>query len=129
MAEGLTDSKLSKIKVGCMSSFLGREARDQERIFICGGLFVQLYKDKHMFRYMYRDENKRQKQITLGMFALDGNNSSTFTIEQAKAKYLSEMSERNINGQDPYKTREQKRLEREEEAKRKALLFKLYWPV
>lgn len=129
MAEGLTDSKLSKIKVGCMSSFLGREAIDQERIFICGGLFVQLYKDKHMFRYTYRDEKKKQKQITIGMFALDGNGSSTFTIEQAKSKYLSEISERNVNGRDPYKTREQKRQEREEEAKRKALLFKHYWPV
>ena len=129
MAEELTDSKLSKIKVGCMSSFLGREAIEHEKIFICGGLFVQLHKNSHVFRYTYRDENKKQKQITLGIFALDGNGSSTFTVEQAKSKYLSEMSDRKINGQDPYKTREQKRQEREEEAKRKALLFKHYWPV
>lgn len=129
MPDELTDFKLSKMRVGYKSDFLGREVRDHERIFICGGLFVQFYKDKHMFRYTYRDENKKQKQLSIGMFSLNGNGITSFTIEQAKAKYLADMAERRVNGRDPYKTREQKRIEREEETKRKALLFKLYWPT
>ena len=82
-----------------------------------------------MFRYTYRDENKKQKQITVGMFSVNGDDSTSFTIAQAKARYLTEMSDRTRNGKDPYKTREQKRLEKEEEDKRRALLFKIYWPM
>lgn len=122
MSKELTDLKLAKIKVGSKSEFLGHEVNNQERIFIHGGLFVQLGKKCHMFRYIYRDSSGKARQITIGRFAPDGNGHESFNINQAKAIYMGIMDKRE-KGIDPLQHKLAEEKAKEIENKRRSTLF------
>ena len=125
MAKELTDLKLSKIKVGFKSEFLGDVAKNREKIYISGGLFVQLGLRCHTFRYIYRDRDGVSRQISIGRFDPNGDGQHSFNIDQAIAAYSRIIDKRN-RGIDPREALEQQRQEEERRRARRELLFGSY---
>lgn len=125
MAKELTDNRLEKIKVGFKSEFLGHVAKNQERIFISGGLFVQLGIRCHQFRYIYRTSDGKAKQMTIGRYNAQGDGKDSFTIDQAKSVYNQIMDKRK-SGIDPQTLRREQKQKEEIEKKRKETLFGTY---
>ncbi len=128
-AKEVTNDRIRLMKIGCVSDCLPdkQKIRDNQRIPVYKGLFIQIsHTGNHVFRFTYRDSEKKQKQEKIGRFDPAGDGINSFTVEQAKASYLSMIDKFRREGVEP---RDASKLEKEKrllKTESQGLTFKKY---
>ena len=125
----ITNQKISRQRAGYRSELTGKVLKVGDKISIEGGLFLQIYNNKSVFRYKYRDSKGKQKQITIGMFSLEGDGINCFTLEQAMSTMLLAKNNLKNSGIDPKEEEENKKNQEIINANLEANTFGNYWPI
>jgi integrase len=131
----MTDVRIDKLKIGKECNLIDGHpvltAKATRIFYNQTGLYLEITKTgKKMFRFVYRQEDGKQKTMTIGEFSRTGNGETLFTIEQAHQKYLEAKGMIKVKGIDPAKERkklvEKKRAD-EQKNKRTFKIVFLEW--
>ncbi len=128
-AKEVTNDRIRQMKVGCVSECLPgkQKLKDNQRIPVYKGLLIQIsHTGNHVFRFTYRDAEKKQKQEKIGRFDPAGDGVNSFTVEQAKARYLEMIDKFKREGVDPRTVNKLEKAKRQLKTESQGLTFKKY---